>query len=146
LSQFTGLQYSVFIEECHFDLKHRKLTVITVNDTFSKKAVLTDYSTYEAFSENPGWTVFKQMGKIEILMSTLGFTKKIETFLLDTYSRRYEESRKLDEKMIAWYIQNVKAVDGSIPDEASRSTDATKTEGKEKVKDDSSYEDDNEPT
>jgi len=100
----TGLQYSIFIEDSHFDLKRRKMTIMTVNETFSKKAILTDYSTYEPHPENPEWTIFKQLGKIEILISTLGFNKKIEAFLLETYSRRYDESRKLDEKMIEWYL------------------------------------------
>jgi len=127
----TGLQFSVFIEESDFDTKNRRMTVVTKNETLSSKAVLTDNSSYEADPNNPDWTIFKQEGNVDLKLSIFGFTKKIEAFMLERYSKRYDESRKLDEQMIEYCLQDIEKQkieeldrqqkNGDKPDEASKS-------------------------
>jgi len=105
----TGLHCCVFIEDTIYEKQKRKITFMTVNETFSRKAILRDLTTYEAHPDNPNWTLFTQVGTVELVVSTLGFNKKIEHFFLELYSRRYDESRQLDEKMIAYCIEEQKA-------------------------------------
>ncbi|KAN0022278.1 hypothetical protein ACTFIU_004454 [Dictyostelium citrinum] len=101
------IKYSVFIEESYHDKANRKITIKTTNETLSSKAKMLDITVYEVHPENPNWCQFTQTGTVELLVSVLGFQKKIEKYVLDLYKSRYDESRELDKKMIELYREEI---------------------------------------
>ncbi|GAM20052.1 hypothetical protein SAMD00019534_032270, partial [Acytostelium subglobosum LB1] len=98
-----GIHYSIFIEEVTFEKKKRLITVRTKNETLSSKASLEDVTVYAVHPENPDWCTFTQTGTVTMLVSMLGFQKKVEKYCLNLYTSRYNESRELDKRMIEEY-------------------------------------------
>ncbi|EGG17029.1 hypothetical protein DFA_08010 [Cavenderia fasciculata] len=80
LKSLFGLQYSYFIEEATIDRANRKVTIKTINETLNTKAKMEDITVYTVHPENPNWCCFTQTGNVELLVSALGFQKKIEKF------------------------------------------------------------------
>jgi len=101
--RLSGLEFIEFIEKTSFDKLNRKITISSINDTFSSRALLSDVSTYEVHPENPDWCVFTQTGTAELKMSLFGFESKIEKWALELYKGRYDSARKLDQIMIQNY-------------------------------------------
>ncbi|EFA80984.1 hypothetical protein PPL_05817 [Heterostelium album PN500] len=100
-----GIHHSIFIEEATIDKVNRTVTIKTINETLSSKANLLDTTIYSVHPENPNWCTFTQTGSVTLLVSVLGFQKKIEKYCLNLYTSRYNESRELDKKMIEEYRQ-----------------------------------------
>eukprot|EP01132_Coremiostelium_polycephalum_P009024 gene9024-11054_t len=90
-------------EEAMIDKPNRKVVIKTTNETLSSKAKMDDITVYQVHPENPDWCTFTQTGTVELLVSIFGFQKKIEKYVLDLYTSRYNESRELDLKMIEEY-------------------------------------------
>ncbi|EGC32438.1 hypothetical protein DICPUDRAFT_155599 [Dictyostelium purpureum] len=101
------IHFSYFIEESYYDKQARKITIKTTNETLSSKAKMIDMTVYEVSPQNPNWCQFTQTGTVELLVSVLGFQKKIEKWVLELYTSRYDESRKLDIKMIELYRDEI---------------------------------------
>ncbi|KAF2073819.1 hypothetical protein CYY_004877 [Polysphondylium violaceum] len=108
-----SIHYSIFIEESYYDKENQKITIKTINETLSSKAKMIDITVYQVHPTNPNWCTFTQTGTVELLVSVLGFQKKIEKYVLDLYKSRYDESRELDKKMIERYKQDVEAKNNS---------------------------------
>jgi len=73
--------------------------------TLSSRATCTDLTIYEPHPDNPDWCLFTQTGTAELKMSLFGFESKIEQYVLELYSNRYDEARKLDMIMIELYFK-----------------------------------------
>ncbi|KAK5582176.1 hypothetical protein RB653_003759 [Dictyostelium firmibasis] len=122
------IKYSVFIEESYHDKVNRKITIKTTNETLSTKAKMLDITVYEVHPENPNWCQFTQTGTVELLVSVLGFQKKIEKYVLDLYKSRYDESRELDKKMVELYREEIlKEQEAKKQQEQTSTTTTTET-------------------
>eukprot|EP01133_Synstelium_polycarpum_P017474 gene17474-20849_t len=88
---------------------------------------MIDSTVYSVHPDNPDWCTFTQSGTVELLVSVLGFQKKIEKYIINLYCSRYNESRELDKKMIELYreeLANRSASDtGKESDKAVTTTD-----------------------
>ncbi|KYR01597.1 hypothetical protein DLAC_01597 [Tieghemostelium lacteum] len=104
-----NIHHSIFIEESYYDKAERKVIIKTTNETLNTKAKLEDITVYSVHKENPNWCQFTQTGNVQLLVSVFGFQKKIENYVLDLYSSRYDESRKLDLQMIEQYKDELMA-------------------------------------
>ncbi|KAM9953725.1 hypothetical protein ACTFIR_008817 [Dictyostelium discoideum] len=123
------IKHSIFIEESYHDKANRKITIKTTNETLSSKAKMIDITVYEVHPENPNWCQFTQTGTVELLVSVLGFQKKIEKYVLDLYKSRYDESRELDKKMIELYREEIlKEQEAKKQQEQEQTTTTTTTE------------------
>ncbi|KAM9994246.1 hypothetical protein ACTFIZ_005572 [Dictyostelium cf. discoideum] len=122
------IKHSVFIEESYHDKANRKITIKTTNETLSSKAKMIDITVYEVHPENPNWCQFTQTGTVELLVSVLGFQKKIEKYVLDLYKSRYDESRELDKKMIELYREEILKEQEAKKQQQEQTTTTTTTE------------------
>ncbi|EAL60965.1 hypothetical protein DDB_G0292832 [Dictyostelium discoideum AX4] len=122
------IKHSVFIEESYHDKANRKITIKTTNETLSSKAKMIDITVYEVHPENPNWCQFTQTGTVELLVSVLGFQKKIEKYVLDLYKSRYDESRELDKKMIELYREEILKEQEVKKQQQEQTTTTTTTE------------------